>query len=177
VRVIGELPVGDVAGVTEMLLGNASGEVGVVNVNGLEGDVPTEFVTVTETAPGNAASVAGMEAVSWVALTKVVACPVPFQFTTASLVKFVPVTARVKPEALQEGQNDMGGTEGADANSEVIAGGVPSAGPIVKWTTLDISVVVVLLTFVPDVAEPGICTATFIVPAVARSEAGTGAVS
>jgi len=68
--------------------------------------------------------------------------------------------------------------EVVDANSEVIAGGVPGAGPIVKRTTLDTSVVVVLLTFdVPDRAEPGICTATCTVPAVVMSEAGTGAVS
>jgi hypothetical protein len=67
--------------------------------------------------------------------------------------------------------------EVVDADSEVMAGGVPGAVPIVKRTTFDTSVVVVLLMFVPDEAEPGICTATFTVPAVARSEAGTGAVS
>jgi hypothetical protein len=36
------------------------------------------------------------------------------------------------------------------ADSEVIAGGVPAAAPIVKRTMFDTSVVVVLLTFVPD---------------------------
>ena len=60
---------------------------------------------------------------------------------------------------------------------DAIAGGVPGAAPIVKRTMFDTSVVVVLLTFVPDEAEPGICTATCTVPAVARSEAGTGAVN
>jgi hypothetical protein len=47
--------------------------------------------------PAIAAFAAGMEAVSCVALTKVVACAVPFQLTTASLVKFVPFTVSVKP--------------------------------------------------------------------------------
>ena len=65
-----------------------------------------------------------------------------------------------------------------DADSEVIDGGVGGVGLIVKRTTFDISVVVVLLTFcVADCAEPGICTATCTVPAVAKSVSGTGAVN
>jgi hypothetical protein len=40
--------------------------------------------------------------------------------------------------------------EVVDAESDVIAGGVPSAGPIVKRTMLETSVVVVLLTLDPD---------------------------
>jgi hypothetical protein len=115
-----------------------------------------------------------MAAVSCVAVLKVVGCSTPFQFTFASLVKFVPFTVSIKSWALQYG---LDGANVVDAESEVIAGGVPGAAPIVKWTTLDISVVVVLLMFVPDEADPGICTATFTVPVVARSEAGTGAVS
>ena len=50
----------------------------------------------------------------------------------------------------------MEAVEVRGADSEVIAGGVPGAAPIVKRTMFDISVVVVLLMFVPDVAEPGI---------------------
>lgn len=45
------------------------------------------------------------------------------------------------------------GVEAAEvvgAESEVIAGAGPGAAPIVKRTTLDTSVVVVLLTFVAD---------------------------
>jgi len=85
-------------------------------------------------------------------------------------VPLAAVTVRVKPLGLPQ--------NGADGGERVaIAGGVPGAAPIVKSTTFDISVVVVLLMFVPDVAEPGICTATCTVPAVERSEAGTGAVS
>jgi len=69
------------------------------------------------------------------------------------------------------------GPEVVDDESEVTAGGVPGVALIVKGTTLDTSVVVVLLTLVPDEAEPGIWTATFTVPAVVRSEAGTTAVN
>jgi hypothetical protein len=65
-----------------------------------------------------------------------------------------------------------------DAERELMAGGVPAGGPMVKRTMLDISVVVVLFTFeVAEEAEPGICTATCTVPAVVTSEAGTGAVN
>lgn len=87
----------------------------------------------------------------------------------------MPVTVSVKPCGLQYG---VEAAKVVDAESEVIAGGVPGVAPIVKRTTSDISVVVVLLTFcVADCAEPGICTATCTVPTAARSVAGTGAVS
>lgn len=116
----------------------------VVSVTGEEGDVPTEFVTVTPAVPGNSAAVAGIAAVSCVALTKVVGSAAPFQFTIASLVKFVPVTVSVKPCALQAG---VDAREVVDAETEVTAGGVPGVAPIVKRTTSDTSVVVVLFTF------------------------------
>ncbi len=132
---------------SELITGGASAVAGVESVKGEEDDVPIEFDTVTPAVPGNAAWAAGMEAVSCVALTKVVACAVPFQFTSASLVKFVPVTVSVKPCALQNG---VEAAEVVDADSEVIAGGVPCAVPIVKRTTSDTSVVVVLLTVVGD---------------------------
>jgi hypothetical protein len=82
---------------SELIDGEASAVVGVERVKGKEPDVPLEFDTVTTTGPGNAARAAEMEAVSCVALTKVVACAVPFQFTIASFVKFDPATVRVKP--------------------------------------------------------------------------------
>src|SRR5258708_23199059 len=78
-----------------LILGDASAVVGVERVKGSEVDVPIEFVTVTGVVPGNAASAAAMVAVSCVALTNVVGCAVPFQFTSESLVKFVPVTVSV----------------------------------------------------------------------------------
>jgi len=82
---------------SEIIVGAASGVAGVERVKGREEDGPTEFDTVTTVVPGNADWEAGMEAVSCVALTKVVGCAAPFQFTAASLVKFVPFTVRVKP--------------------------------------------------------------------------------
>jgi hypothetical protein len=116
-----------------------------------------------------------MAAVNCVALTKVVGCAVPFQFTTESLVIFDPVTVSVKPCALQYG---VDAADVVDAERELIAGGIPAGGPMVKRTMLDISVVVVLFTFdVAEEADPGICTDTLTVPAVVTSEAGTGAVS
>lgn len=132
---------------SELIVGGARGAAGVERVKGEKAEVPIEFDTATLAVPGNAACAAGMEAVSCVALTKVVACAVPFQFTSASLVKFVPVTVSVKPCALQNG---VEAAEVVDAESEVIAGAVPCGGPIMNWTTFDTSVVVVLLTVVGD---------------------------
>lgn len=150
---------------------------GVDSVNGSEFDAPIEFDTVTVALPGKAASAGETANVSCVALTKVVALggAVPFQLTTESLVKFDPLTVSVNPVGLQYGDE---AAEVVDADSEVMDGGVPGVEVIVKRTTLEISVVVVLLTFcVADWAEPGICTATCTVPVEARSDAGTGAVN
>lgn len=125
---------------SELIAGDASAVAGLESVKYKLDEAPTEFVTATAAEPGNAAWAAGIEAVSCVALTKVVVCGAPFQVTSASLVKFVPVTVSVKPCALQYG---VEGAEVVDADSEAIAGGVPSAAPIVKRTTFDTSVVTV----------------------------------
>jgi len=90
-------PAGAEFGVMEVSVGVGNPPVGVERVNGNAADVPIEFDTVTPAVPARATSAAGMEAVSCVALTKVVGCAAPFQFTIASLVKFVPVTVSVKP--------------------------------------------------------------------------------
>lgn len=150
---------------------------GVDSVNGNEFDVPTEFETVIVALPGKAASAGDTGTVSCVALTNVVGLGggVPFQLTTESLVKFDPFTVSVNPFGLQYGEE---AAEVVDADSDVIDGGVPGVAPIVKRTTSETVVVVVLLIFdVADWAEPGICTATCTVPVVVRSDAGTGAVS
>ena len=97
VSVSAGLPAEAEFGVTEVRAGVGSAVDGVESVNGSELDAPTEFFTLTPAVPGNAASAAGIAAVSCVALTKVVVCADPFQFTTASLVKFVPFTVSVKP--------------------------------------------------------------------------------
>lgn len=128
----------------ELIDGEASAVAGLERVKGEEAEVPTEFETVTTAVPGNPAWAARMEAVSCVALTKVVVCAVPFQFTIASFVKFVPVTVSVKPCALQYG---VEAAEVVDADSEVIAGGVAGVAPIVKRTTFDTTVVTVAYMF------------------------------
>jgi hypothetical protein len=129
---------------SELIEGGASAAVGVERVKGDAPDVAIELVTVTATGPGNAAWAAGMAAVSCVGLTKVVVCVVPFQLTSASLVKFVPFTVNVKPCELQYGVDEA---EVVDADNEVMAGGVPGAVPIVKRTTFETSVVTVVLMF------------------------------
>src|SRR5262249_57313345 len=53
--------------------------------------------TVMGAEPAVVRSLAGMLAVSWVALTKVVARGLPFHCTTDAAMKLVPVTVRVKP--------------------------------------------------------------------------------
>jgi hypothetical protein len=77
-------------------------DVKITNV--VPADVPPAVVTVTLAVPAVAIRLAGTAAVSWVALTKVVVSPAPFQFTVAPETKFVPVTVRVKapPPAVAE---------------------------------------------------------------------------
>jgi hypothetical protein len=175
VNVSAELPAAAEVCESDAIVGATSGVAGVESVNGRDDEVPIEFVTVTATVPAKAGSEAGIAAVNCVALTNVVACRAPFQFTTASFVKFEPFTVSVKPCALQNG---VDAAEVVDAEMEVIAGDVPAGALIVKRTTFDISVVAVLLMFcVADCADPGICTDTWAVPGVVRFDAGTGAVN
>jgi hypothetical protein len=86
-------------GVIELNVGLGKPPVGVERVSGNEADEPSEFETDTCAVPGKTASLYGMDAVSCVMLTTVVVidCEDPFQFTNASLVKFVPFTVSVKP--------------------------------------------------------------------------------
>jgi hypothetical protein len=144
VNVTAELPEPAVVCDSEERIGVVRAVLAVVSVTGEDGAVPMEFVTVTPAVPGIAAAVAGIAAVNCVALTKVVGSAAPFQLTIASLVKFVPFTVSVKPCALHAG---VDASEVVDAETDVIAGGVPGGVPIVKRTTSEISVVVVLLMF------------------------------
>jgi hypothetical protein len=92
----------------EMMLGEGR-LAGVVIVNGMVFDGPDGAETETPAVPENAASEGRIAAVSLVELTNVVARAEPFaepfaalaQFTTESLVKFVPFTVKVKPLGLQ----------------------------------------------------------------------------
>lgn len=94
---------------SEIMLGGGRLVPGVVIVNAAVFDGPDGAETDTPAVPGNAASEGRIAAVSLVELTKVVARAEPFvelfaplvQFTTESLVKFVPFTVKVKPVGLQ----------------------------------------------------------------------------
>jgi hypothetical protein len=97
VNVSAELPAAVEVCESELITGTASAVEGVERVKGNEPEVPIEFVTVTVAVPGNAAWTAEMGADNCVALTNAVVCAAPFQFKTASLVKFVPFTVSVKP--------------------------------------------------------------------------------
>jgi hypothetical protein len=144
VNVTAALPAPAVVCDSDVRIGVVRAVFAVVSVTGEDGEVPMEFVTVTPAVPGNSAAVAGIAAVSCVALTKIVGSAAPFQFTIASLVKFVPFTVSVKPWALHAG---VDASEVVDAETEVMVGGVPGGVAIVKSTTSEISVVVVLLMF------------------------------
>jgi hypothetical protein len=74
---------------------------GLFTVRESAAEVPppgAEFATVTERVPGEATSLAGMAALSWVLLTKVVVRLEPLTWTTDPLTKFVPFTVRLKAE-------------------------------------------------------------------------------
>lgn len=150
----------------EPMDGATSPVIGVETVNVEVPEVPSALDTVMVAGPGKAVSVGKIAAVIWVALTKVVARDEPFQLTTASLVKFVPVTVSVRPFGLHDGVEAF---EVVEADSEVIAGGVPGAAPIVKRTILETSVVVVALVLeLPEAAEPGMSMAITTVPTAER---------
>ena len=91
-----------------------------------------------------------------------------------SLEKLVPVTVSVMPCVPQYGAEEVTILFTA---REVIEGGAPGGVVIENRTRFDIAVVVVLLIFVPLVADPGISTATCTVPGVVSNFAGTRAVS
>jgi len=56
------------------------------------------LVTVTATVPGVAMAEAGIATVSWFGtMCDVPDCAIPFQFTTALVLKLLPLTVRVKP--------------------------------------------------------------------------------
>ena len=81
----------------EMMLGPGRFVVGVMVVKVAVFDVPAAFDTEMRATPGNAVSVAKIEAVSRAEFPKVVTRGKPFQFTTESFEKFEPFTVNVKP--------------------------------------------------------------------------------
>src|SRR5438477_80722 len=120
-------------------------------------DVPppgAAVVTVTLATPATARSVAGIAAVSWVALTKVVVRVAPFHLTVLPLTKPVPATVSVK----------------AGPPTRALLGVRPVSVGAGLFT------VNVCAAEVPPPGA-GVTTVTCGVPAVARSEAGIAAVS
>ena len=105
VRTKGPPPAAALAGTSELIDG-AGNDVGATMVKGRELELATLLETKTNAVPRAAVSAYVMAAVSCVPLTNVVGRGEPFQFTTESLVKIVPVpavTVRVKPVGLQYG--------------------------------------------------------------------------
>src|SRR6476469_8370236 len=124
----------------------------IVKLRGLE-IAPPGFCTVTEALPAAAMSAAGIAAVSWVALTKVVVRFAPFQLTTEPFTKLLPFTVSVK------------------------AG--PPAAALLGESVVNVGVEALLIVKVRalETAPPGFCTVTEALPAAAMSAAGIAAVS
>jgi hypothetical protein len=107
-----------VAEVGEMLDTDGTGLGVALTVNVCAFEVPPPGVglnTVTVAVPVAAMSLAGIAAVNWVEETKVVARADPFHRTTEPLMKFVPLTVRVKaapPAATELGVSDVVAGEG-----------------------------------------------------------------
>jgi len=155
------------------LAGLAAPDEVIVNV-AVSDATPPDGALDTEigTDPGWATKLAEIVAVACVALTTVVAICVPFQYMTEAfepVTKFVPVTVSVKaalPAPMLAGE------------SCVIVGGEPGEALIVKRTMLESSVVPEAKEFdEPETDEPGTCTTTCTVPALAMFDAGTVAVN
>jgi len=71
-----------------------------VNLREFDGPPPGKaLTTVTLAEPADAMSAPEIDAVSWMALTKVVLLAYPFHCTLDPLTKFVPLTTRVKAGA------------------------------------------------------------------------------
>ena len=138
----------------ESVLNDGVGGRACVIVKGRALDTTLWFSTVTEAVPAAAMSVAGIWAVSWVALTTVVVRAAPFHCTSEPLTKLLPVTVSVKaapPATALLGESVL---------NDGVGGG---ACVIVKGRALDTT-----LWF---------STVTEAVPAAAMSVAGIWAVS
>ena len=111
---------------------------------------PPGFATVICAVSAAATSVAGMAAVSWVALTNVVDRGLPFHFTVAPLTKLVPVTVSVNA-------------------------GLPACALFGESAVMVGAATVNVTAF--EAAPPGFATVICAVPAAATSVAGMAAVS
>ena len=129
---------------------------GLLIVKGRGPDVtPPGFNTVTFTVPAAAISAAAIEAVSWVAFTKVVVRLDPPHCTAEPLTKLVPLTVRVNPELPAV----------VDEGLRLVIVGAAGGLMVNVWAL--------------EVPPPGVglSTVTWAVPAAAISEADIEAVS
>ena len=115
--------------------------------------------TVTCAVPAAARSLAGMAALSWVALTNVVVRPPPFQRTVEADTKPLPVTVRVKA---------------GPPWSALLGASVESTGTGLPAVTVKGKALEVLPPMLPGA---DVNTVTCAVPAAARSLAGMAALS
>jgi hypothetical protein len=124
---------------------------GGLMVNVAPAEVPPPVVTVTLAVPAVAIRLAGTEAVSFAALTKVVVSAVVPHFAAAPAAKFVPLIVKVKaaPPAVAE----------AGLRLVIVGGGG------------------LMVNVAPAEVPPVVVTVTFAVPAFAIRLAGTAAVS
>ena len=132
----------------------SEGAVGIdtVNVNAFDAVVPG-LIAVTWAVPAAAMSLAGMAALTCVALTKVVERAAPFQFTVAPETKLLPLTVSVKaapPAVALAGESEV--SEGA-----------------VGFDTVNVNAL--------DAVAPGLMAVTWAVPAAAMSLAGMAALT
>ena len=157
---LAKLPAAALEGESELIEATGSDAGAVKNVKLAEADVDARFDTVMLADPAKAMSAYVMAACSSVALTKVVGRGAPFQFTTVSGVKVVPVaavTSSVKPDALQYGV-------------EFVVDGIPStnAAPMLRGK---------IVKFAVEMPPPGggVVTVTATVPGAPST--GLGALS
>jgi hypothetical protein len=163
------------------LIDGTGSEVGGLKEKLTELEVDTEFVTVTFTDPGKAVSAYVIAACSSVALTNVVGRGEPFQFTTVSLVKVVPlvvgvglteVTSRVKPAGLQYGVDATAGELPSTETAPMLSPEIVNVAAVAVDTPPHVTVA--------DGVHPlgaGVDTVTDTVPGDTRSAARIGAVS
>jgi hypothetical protein len=118
------------AGESDVMVGT-----GLFTANGELAERPPPgagFVTVTLNVPAAAMSAAVIDAVTFVALTKVVVLAVPLKFTTEEATKLVPFTVRVKAappaDALVGESEEIVGTGLLTANAELADTPPPGAG-------------------------------------------------
>jgi hypothetical protein len=161
-----EPPAAALLGISCVMAGTGK-DAGALKLKLAAAEIDAEFDTVMLTEPGNAMSAYVIAACSSVALTNVVGRGEPFQFTTVSLVKVVPLMVEVAITEVTSSVKPAGAQYGVDAICVVDAESVPMlSAETVKETA-------------EEVPPPGtgVTTVTGTFPADARSAGRIGALS